>query len=653
MPEAALAMAPGRVAVPRGMAAGDAVARLMAVAGQGGFAAEHRRDDEPVGWRDIEGLLDDAGAAVQAVDLEETPLARIPAPAVLSLAEGGHLVLHSAGKRWCDVEGLDGRARVRTRVLDGRLLPRAVVAGPDLPHGPTVAARFRRLMASRAGAGSRVLVAALLLPASTIAVADLSSRVAGRALPDGAVHMLGLLAATVLAATLMAIAVTWFRDRSVLAIATWIELSAKRGYLSHALSLPFSWLQKRSLGTLLQGIAGLGAARSLLLERVVGATLDGIALFAYLVAMMLRLWPATLALLAASCVIVLLVLAFGAAQARVQAREVVAQAEQRGYLAELVSGVRTLKASGVEAACELQWRNRYDAELALALRRQRLGLPVQVLMEAVRHGFPAVMLVWGGHAVLGGDIGLGELVAFLLLGVAYVNALNGLLGAALAAMVVWPQLQPMLEVIRESPIPRAGVRMCDPVTLRARNVWFRHDPEADWVVRDLDLELVPGQVHRLDGASGTGKTTLLRLLAGLYVPEKGTVGISGFAPGRVAGQVLYLPQVVQLASGTILDNLRMFSNSASHDRLLAMAAKTGFDDMVNRLPLRYETPLTRGAATLSGGQRQMLALTAALASTSGVLLLDEPMANLDACTAAHMRGLLADSGRIVVIAEHG
>lgn len=637
---------------PPGISAGEAAARLIALMGGAKSPPDWPRGDASGGG--VEELLEAAGASVQAVDLERSPLARLAVPALLHLDGGGYLVLRAVGRRWCEVEGAHGRCRVRTMTLRAAAMPHAIVAGPDLPQGGSVAIRFGALMASRSGPAGWMLVAALLLPGLTIAVADLSSRVAGRALPDGAIDMLGLLATAVLAATVLATVLSWFRDRAALAIATWIELSAKRGYLAHALSLPFPWLQKRSLGTLLQGIAGLSAARALLLERVVGAALDGISLAFYLLAMATRLWPATLALLVASCAAAVIVIAFGAAQARIQSREVVAQAEQRGYLAELISGVRTLKATGAEAMCERQWKRRYDAELRLALRRQRLGLPAQVLMDAVRHGFPAAMLVWGGHAVLQGDIGFGELVAFLMLGVAFVQALNGLLGAALAAMVAWPQLRPMLEVMRESTEATGTLRMSDPVTLRAQGVWFRHGIDSDWVLRDFGLDLVPGQIHHLGGASGSGKTTLLRLLAGLYAPQKGTVSISGFPPGRVGGQVLYLPQVVQLVSGTIMDNLRMFSSGASHDRLLAMAARTGFEDVVNQMPLRYETPLTRGGPTLSGGQRQMLALTAALASKSGVLLLDEPMANLDPRTAARMRSLLsADSDRIVVIAEHG
>jgi ATP-binding cassette subfamily C protein CydD len=155
----------------------------------------------------------------------------------------------------------------------------------------------------------------------------------------------------------------------------------------------------------------------------------------------------------------------------------------------------------------------------------------------------------------------------------------------------------------------------------------------------------------LSGASGQGKTTLLRLIAGLLQPERGCVRVLGRDPSRTAGLSAYLPQEPLLFSGSILANLRLLSG-ASTERILAAAQQTGLERLAAELPLGLETMLPSGGNGLSAGERQLVLLTAAVATSCPVLLLDESLAHIDRVGRAELtrRGLF--TGKTIVTVVH-
>jgi ABC-type bacteriocin/lantibiotic exporter with double-glycine peptidase domain len=148
-------------------------------------------------------------------------------------------------------------------------------------------------------------------------------------------------------------------------------------------------------------------------------------------------------------------------------------------------------------------------------------------------------------------------------------------------------------------------------------------------LKGYSLRVELGERRWIHAPSGFGKSTLLRIIAGLYPPDQGLVSVGGLAPADAKSQLVYLPQFVQLYGGSILENLRLLSGGANHDRLMAAAETTGLGQLAQTLPMGYNTVLPQGGGSLSGGQRQLVALTAVMASDRKLLLLDEAMANLD------------------------
>lgn len=573
---------------------------------------------------------------------DASELAALETPTLLRQDDGTWLLLRACRRDVCIVETGDGVVRTGAAALARRTAGLAMELMPSLPEGRGLWPRIRGLLMAHRTILLQFVLASVALQSLSLLTPEFTGLVIGSALPDGASGLLRVLAAAVVAVAVFTGAVSWLRDRLVLYLLVRLEMSIKHGFLEHVLHLPFAQLQSRSLGELLQAFYGIASARALLAEKLFGALIDGALAVGFLVLMGVKIQAATLVLLAATLAMAGMALLVGRAQARLQEAEVVAQARQRGYLTEIIAGIRTIKAAGAERACQAQWRRRFAAEQALTLRRNRVGLWNEVGLQSMRQASSATMLLWGGYLAVKGEIGIGTLFSFVLLAEGFLNAVQNLINTYLVFAVVSRQLagtDALLALARlPSATPHTGA-LSGPIVMKG--VWFRYSADGPWILQDHDLRVEAGAKHLISGPSGCGKSTVLRLIAGLYAPERGTITIGGRELRTSATRILYLPQFIHLNAGTIMDNLRNLSGNAPPQRLMEAAAKTGFDRIVASLTMGYQTPLPDGAHTLSGGQRQLLALTAAMAADCDLLLLDEPMANIDALTAANLAEALA------------
>lgn len=639
----------------RGMEAAVAVWRLLQISGVDMPLMEFK-DIWPMD-ETVESMrlpLESHGMLSRAVKVDVGDCAHLPLPSLLQLKDRTWIVLRARTRKHRTVEDAGGLVRVSSKDLDQQLYGGALELLSRIPGGATVWRRLGALLLSHWRSLVYFVLASVLIQALALLTPELTSQVIGRALPDGATQLLRLLATLVVLAALLMGGIAWLRERVVLYVLTQLETTLKRGLLNHVLRLPFVELERRTLGDLLQSFSGITAARTLFGERALTALFDGVLAISFLLVMGAKLLAPTLALMFAALLMALVAWVVGRTQSRLQTREVTAQASQRGYIVELISGIGTVKAAGAEQECHGQWMKRFRRELQFTLERQRVGLWSEVGIETIRQASSVSMLLWGGLGVLNGEIGIGPLFGFLMLAEGFLLASTGMINAYLILVVIRPQLDRSQELLALQPMPprrpRYAARSSGPIVMS--DVWFRYSAEAPWVLKGYNLRVEPGEKLMLEGPSGFGKSTILRLIAGLYRPESGSVRVGGCDPTVDPQSVLYLPQFMQLYGGSIMENLRMLSGGVDTQRLLEAAQLTGFHSVVASLAMQYQTILPHGGRTLSGGQRQMLALTAMVAADRQVLLLDEPMANIDPLTQVSLHAILSARDATIITAGH-
>ncbi len=616
----------------RGHTSEEALHRLLELHGQ--TCTRQELKEQMGGTFDLDAmvrLLRIRGVEARPVRIQIEDLAHLELPTLIRQEGDIWLVMRSSTPRGYLVEGAGGSLEMSQDDLGNRQDGWALELRPALPRSPspwhsafTLAMRHKQTLLQVVAASLGLQILALVSPQFTRLAMD-------QALPQGGGSLLRLVAIGMVLVAVFQAWVGWLRQRTLLFLETRLEVGLGQDFLSHVLALPFPFLHKRSLGDLLQAHAGLEAARNFMTEQMLGSLLDGLTALLYLGVMAASLPGPTMGVVLVSLGMVVLVVAVGRIQGNLQRQEVGAQIRERGFLVELLRGVATVKAAGAEGPGLRRWLGMLGDELSLSLRRQRVGLWSEIGLDGLRQALSVALLIWGGSLVLEGKTQVGTLMAFVMMSNAFLGAMLGLAQAYLGLRILKPQLAKVTEYLEVDPEPPAAMLPVKPLAgpVHLEDVWFRYGAENPWVLKGYNLRVEPGEKRWIHAPSGFGKSTLLRIIAGLYPSDRGLVSVGGLEPADAKSQLMYLPQFVQLYGGSILENLRLLSGGAAQDRLMAAAETSGLDQLVQTLPMGYNTVLPQGGASLSGGQQQLVALTAVMASDRSLLLLDEAMANLD------------------------
>ena len=577
-------------------------------------------------------------------------------PTLLQFKNGSWAILLKWGRRGVQLETPSGIHWFSHGKLEHLLNGQVLDLSLSLPRGKTLWARVNRLIGLQKGALVHLISASLMLQLLSLIMPELTSVVMNRTLSDNAGSMLQLVASGMLLVAAFQTWTGWIREQALLYLMTRIEISVERGFLEHLLRLPFPYLQTKTLGDLLQAFGGLTNARELLAERAIGTILDGAMASIFLLAMGYKLFVPTMVVVLVAIAMASGAVIAGHAQAKVQILEVRAQADERGYLTELIEGIGTIKAAGAESHGLIKWLNRFQQELGFSLRKNRLGLWSEVGLTTMRQAILVGLLIWGGKSAIKGEVDIGTLFAFLQLSIGFLAAGAGVVDTYLTMVMLRPQLAKAEEFLAVEPETfmapwKDDSRMlCGPVLME--DVWFRYTPNGPWVLKGYNLRVEAGETLQLTGPSGSGKSTILRLLAGLYTPQMGAISIGGMSSRAARNEILYLPQFVHLYGGTILENLQLLSGGATLDRLIEVSKQTKLDELIASFPHGYKTILPPGGRSLSGGQRQLIAVTAMLASNKSVMILDEAMANLDTILSSELEQLIKERPWTKIVSLH-
>lgn len=269
-----------------------------------------------------------------------------------------------------------------------------------------------------------------------------------------------------------------------------------------------------------------------------------------------------------------------------------------------------------------------------------------------------LVLIAGGYAVSNGFISLGELGAFLMALTLLRTHLQALAGSIAQIIAGERALLSVYAIVAaaEAPAYQGTQRMDFGGRLSLHGVSFAYQ-SGQPLLKDIELDLVPGQVLALSGANGSGKTTLAQLILGLYRPDSGMLLADGVEypqlnMQQLRAQIGYAPQRPLLFPGSIAENLRYADPDAEFSALADAARRAAASDFIEALPDGYDTVIGEGGMGLSGGQQQRLGLARALLKRPPLLILDEPTASLDEGTIramlAGLRGLEPAPAMLVI-----
>lgn len=471
----------------------------------------------------------------------------------------------------------------------------------------------------------------LLMPVGTQLVMD-------HAIPAGDRGLLTLISAALMFFILLKAATSTLRAWSSLVMSTLINVQWQSGLFDHLLRLPLAFFERRKLGDIQSRFDSLDTLRATFTTSVIGFIMDSIMVVGVCVMMLLYGGYLTWIVLCFTTIYIFIRLVTYGNYRQISEECLVREARAASYFMETLYGIATVKIQGMVGIRGAHWLNMKIDAINSGIKLTRMDLLFGGINTFVTACDQIVILWLGAGLVIDNQMTIGMFVAFSSFRGQFSERVASLTSFLLQLRIMSLHNERIADIAlheKEEKKPEIEiVADMGPISLETNGLSYRYDSQSAPIFSALSLSVAPGESVAITGASGAGKTTLMKVLCGLFEPDSGRVLINGIDIRQIGinnyhRMIACVMQDDRLFSGSIRENICGFAEEMDEEWMVECARASHIHDVIMNMPMGYETLIGELGEGLSGGQKQRIFIARALYRKPGILFMDEATIALD------------------------
>lgn len=471
----------------------------------------------------------------------------------------------------------------------------------------------------------------LVMPVGTQLVMD-------HAIPAGDRGLLTLISAGLMFFILLRAAVSMLRAWSSLVMSTLINVQWQSGLFDHLLRLPLAFFERRKLGDIQSRFDSLDTLRATFTTSVIGFIMDSIMVVGVFVMMLLYGGYLTWIVLCFTTIYIFIRLVTYGNYRQISEECLVREARAASYFMETLYGIATVKIQGMVGIRGAYWLNMKIDAINSGIKLTRMDLLFGGINTFVTACDQVVILWLGAGLVIDNQMTIGMFVAFSSFRGQFSERVTSLTSFLLQLKIMSLHNERIADIAlheKEEKKPEIEiVAHMGPISLETNDLSYRYDSQSAPIFSALSLSVAPGESVAITGASGVGKTTLMKVLCGLFEPDSGRVLINGIDIRQMGinnyhRMIACVMQDDRLFSGSIRENICGFAEEMDEEWMVECARASHIHDVIMNMPMGYETLIGELGEGLSGGQKQRIFIARALYRKPGILFMDEATSALD------------------------